>query len=172
MTGNFTARDFWDAQGIRAIGSVIVTTEGTTGPAGFVALSATHLTADPPIMTIAVMPSTSALETIRETKAFAINYLAAGADTLLTRFMGRDALKGAARFEGLACTRLESGAPILPDIVGAIDCRVEDEVERFRTLLIFGRILTMVRFPEVQPLVHFAGGFLPKFSDPLDRPEG
>lgn len=159
MADAFEARDFWAAQGMRAIGSAILTSEGASGPAGFVALSASHLTADPPIMTVAVMPSTSALATIRETGAFAINYLAADARAVLGRFMGRDAPKGAARFDGLDCTRLVTGAPVLPGIVGAMDCRLEDEVERFGTVLVLGRILATVQDGD-EPLVHFGGGFL------------
>lgn len=160
MSDSFDPKDFWAAQGLRAIGSALVTAEGASGPAGFVALSATHLTAQPPIMTVAVMPTTSALEAIRASGAFAINYLSTEARDVLGRFMGRDAPKGAVRFEGLDCTRLVTGAPVLPGIVGALDCRLEDETERFGTVLIFGRIVAMTRSEGARPLVHFGGGYL------------
>lgn len=64
-----------------------------------------------------------------------------------------------ARFDGLDCTRLVTGAPVLPGIVGAMDCRLEDEVERFGTVLVLGRILATVQDGD-EPLVHFGGGFL------------
>lgn len=145
---------------MRAIGSAIVTTEGPSGPAGFLALSTSHLTAEPPIMTVAVGQSTSALGDIRKSGAFAINYLASDAKHVLNRFVGRDAPKGAERFAGLDCSRLETGAPILPGTVGAMDCRLEEEVERYGTILLFGRILSVVQDGDARPLVHFGKSVL------------
>ncbi|MFT5180492.1 MAG: flavin reductase (DIM6/NTAB) family NADH-FMN oxidoreductase RutF, partial [Alphaproteobacteria bacterium] len=39
---------FWRAIGQRATGMTIVTAHGSDGPAGLLALSATHVAADPP----------------------------------------------------------------------------------------------------------------------------
>ncbi|MFN4212198.1 MAG: flavin reductase family protein, partial [Devosia sp.] len=69
-------RTFWQAVGLRAVGTAIVTAEGNDGPRGFLALSATHLCADPPIMMISVDKKTSAVSAILEGGHFAINYLA------------------------------------------------------------------------------------------------
>ena len=52
MTSEQTAksidpRTFWGAIGKPATGSTIVTAQSAAGPAGFLGLSATHLTTDP-----------------------------------------------------------------------------------------------------------------------------
>ena len=54
------ARSFWSALVPRATGVAIVTASGENGPSGFLALSATHLAASPPTMTISVALTTSA----------------------------------------------------------------------------------------------------------------
>ncbi|MBV6634939.1 MAG: flavin reductase [Mameliella sp.] len=152
-------KDFRRAQGMRAIGSAIVTAETEDGPAGFLAFSATHLTASPSIMSVAVMPTTSSLGVIRKAGAFAINYLAEqGGQAILDRFAGGDASKGAARFDGLELGRMATGAPILPGNLGAMDCRLEQEQVAFGTLLLFGRIEAVTQDTAQRSLVHFAGG--------------
>lgn len=156
-----TPRAFWQAQGMRAIGAAVVTASGADGYAGFLALSATHLTAAPPMMTVAVSPSTSALPAIRAAKAFAINWLAADAQDVHERFAATDAPKGVARFTGLKCLTLATGAPVLPCITGAMDCVLEDEIERFGTTLLFGRIVAVADASATAALVHFGGGLAP-----------
>lgn len=49
MDSEIDAKTFWKAIGCRAIGVAIVTAKGADGPAGFLALSATHLSASPPM---------------------------------------------------------------------------------------------------------------------------
>ena len=60
MSDEIDVKTFWKALGCRAIGAAIVTAKGTDGPAGFLALSATHLTASPPMMMIANALNTNA----------------------------------------------------------------------------------------------------------------
>ncbi|MBY8977151.1 flavin reductase [Rhodobacteraceae bacterium NNCM2] len=155
---DLTPGDFWRALGMRATGVTIITTKGAKGPAGFMALSATHLSAAPPLMTISVSASTSALPVLLESGAFAINYLSEGGREIHDRFTARDAPRGSARFEGLAWSELKTGAPVFDAVTGALDCRVEEVIERHGTSLVIGRIVGKMTRPEARPLVHFAGG--------------
>src|SRR5882672_1074363 len=68
-------RAFWRAIGHRATGSTVVTARSEAGPAGFLGLSATHLTADPPLMLVSIDKRTSALQTILTARHFALNFL-------------------------------------------------------------------------------------------------
>jgi len=54
MDTEIDAKTFWKAIGCRAIGVAIVTAKGADGPAGFLALSATHLSASPPMMMVSI----------------------------------------------------------------------------------------------------------------------
>ena len=151
---------FWKAIGCRASGVAIVTVNGAEGPAGFLALSATHLTASPPTVTVSLDKKTSAGADLLERQSFAINYLAQEGQDIFSRFTSRDGPKGAARFEGLDLTTLETGAPILPGITGALDCRLEEVIERYGTYLLIGRIVAFSNFSDRQPLVHYQGKLL------------
>src|SRR5262249_6748952 len=118
------SRAFWRAIGNRATGSTVVTARSDAGPAGFLGLSATHVCADPPLMLVSIDKRTSALQTILAAGHFALNFLPCEAAEIADMFGGRALQKGAARFETGNWGALRTGAPILLDAVGAIDCRL------------------------------------------------
>lgn len=153
-------RTFWSAIGCRAAGVAIVTVEGAEGPAGFLALSATHLTASPPTVTVSLDRKTSAATDLLQRKAFAINYLCTGGGEIFARFSAKDGPKGAARFEGLELSRLATGAPILPHITGVLDCQLAEVIELYGTYLLIGRIVAFENNKDRQPLVHYQGRIL------------
>lgn len=152
-------RTFWRAIGVRAIGAAVVTGADANGPAGFLALSATHLSADPPMMMVGIGLKTSALAPILASRHFAINYLAKGQESLADMFGGRGDAKGADRFSGHNWGKLATGAPVLLDGVGALDCRLEETIERHGTVIAIGRLVDFASYPGREPLVSFAGGY-------------
>jgi flavin reductase (DIM6/NTAB) family NADH-FMN oxidoreductase RutF len=150
-------RSFWGALGMRATGVAIVTAAGDSGPGGFLALSATHLAASPPTMTISVSLTTSAYADIVASGHFAINYLSVDAAVIYDRFTSRDAPKGAERFDGIDWAPGETGSPIFAATTGALECKIEEIIERHGTALILGTILWAHDNPESRPMVHFRG---------------
>jgi flavin reductase (DIM6/NTAB) family NADH-FMN oxidoreductase RutF len=85
-TKQIDAKTFWRALGARATGVVVATARGPDGPAGFLALSATHVTADPPTMLVSIDKRTAALNAVRHGNHFALNFLAAGDRALAEMF--------------------------------------------------------------------------------------
>lgn len=154
------AKSFWGALGVRATGVAIVTAAGDNGPAGFLALSATHLAASPPTMTVSVSLTTSAYSDIVASGHFAINYLSKDAGAVYERFTARDAPKGAERFAGLDHAAGKTGAPVFGQTTGALECRVEEIIERHGTALVFGTILWAHDNEGAEPMVHFRGKLL------------
>jgi flavin reductase (DIM6/NTAB) family NADH-FMN oxidoreductase RutF len=152
-------KTFWQAIGVRAIGAAIVTAADAEGPAGFLALSATHLTADPPMMLVSIDKRTSALSAVTNSRHFAINYLPAGAKDVVDIFSGKSALKGADRFETGKWTTLATGAPIFADAVGALDCTLEEIIERHGVAIAIGRLVDTMANPDKEPLISFRGGW-------------
>ncbi len=150
-------RAFWGAIGCRAVGAAIVTTIGEEGPSGFLGLSATHLTASPPTMTVSIDRKTTACADILASGVFAINYLARPGLPIFERFASRDGPKGAARFAGLALRTLATGAPILPDIAGVLDCRLDEAIERHGVVIAIGRIAAFESIKDAEPLIHYQG---------------
>src|SRR5438046_912151 len=107
------AKLFWRALGQRAIGSTIVTARSEEGPAGFLGLSASHVSADPPVMLVSVDRRTSALATVLAARHFAVNFLPGDAGAIADSFGGKGELKGARRFEMGSWKTLTTGAPVL-----------------------------------------------------------
>jgi flavin reductase (DIM6/NTAB) family NADH-FMN oxidoreductase RutF len=150
-------RTFWQAVGQRAVGAAIVTAEGKDGPRGFLALSATHLCAEPPMMMISVDQKTSALATILEAGHFAINYLSTDQAELAASFSGKGDLKGADRFRLGKWTTLATGAPVLEGASGVIDCKLEETIERFGTVIVIGRLIDFSASEGAMPMVYYRG---------------
>jgi flavin reductase (DIM6/NTAB) family NADH-FMN oxidoreductase RutF len=154
-------RAFWQAIGNRATGSTVVTARSDEGPAGFLGLSATHICADPPLMLVSIDRRTSALQTILAARHFALNFLSREAVGIADMFGGRGPQKGAARFETGKWGTLHTGAPILLDAVGAIDCRLVETIERHGVMIAIGRVFAIFDGPGTVPLIHFRGSYLP-----------
>ena len=159
MQGEIDAKTFWKAIGCRAIGVAVVTARGAQGPAGFLALSATHLSASPPMMMVSIGLSTSALTAVREGNHFAINYLPRHREDLAREFGGGGSLKGADRFTAADWGTLSTGAPTLLESVGVIDCRLDEMIERHGTIIALGRMVAFTG-STLDPLVSFRGGYL------------
>jgi len=153
-------KTFWTLLGMRAIGAAVVTATGPEGPAGFLGLSATHVTANPPTMLVSIGLKTSALTAVTESGSFAINYLPKDREDLARLFGGWGDAKGANRFAPAEWTTLTTGSPILSGAIGAIDCRVDDAIERHDVVIFLGRIVDWVHDGTKQPLISFAGGYV------------
>lgn len=152
-------RAFWQAIGCRAVGAAVVTARDESGPAGFLALSATHLSADPPRLMVSIDAKTSALGTIRAARHFAINYLSTEQEEMTRIFGGRTELQGADRFSKGTWTTLSTGAPVLADAVGALDCVLEETIDR-GAIIAIGLLVAHSGSQKLRPLVSFGGGFV------------
>ncbi len=153
-------RAFWRAIGNRACGSTVVTARSSAGPAGFLGLSASHVCADPPLMLVSVDKRTSALQAILTARHFALNFLPREAAAIADMFGGKGPQKGAERFETGRWGVLRTGAPVLLDAAGAIDCRLEEAIERHGVVIAIGRVVATMDGAGQAPLIHFRGGYL------------
>jgi flavin reductase (DIM6/NTAB) family NADH-FMN oxidoreductase RutF len=154
-------RAFWRAIGNRALGSTVVTARSDEGPAGFLGLSAAHICADPPLMLVSIDRRTSALQTILAARHFVLNFLPREAADIADMFGGKGMRKGAERFETGRWGVLKTGAPVLLDAVGAIDCCLEETIDRHGVVIAIGRVVAVMDGGDKAPLIHFHGGYLP-----------
>jgi flavin reductase (DIM6/NTAB) family NADH-FMN oxidoreductase RutF len=161
MSEPVDANAYWRAIGNRATGSTVVTATSDRGPAGFLGLSAAHVCADPPLVLVSIDRRTSAVETIYAARHFALNFLPRSANALADIFGGKGEEKGAARFVPEKWTTLATGAPILRDAVGAIDCTLEEVMARHSVVIAIGRVVDVMEGAGREPLVHFRGGYWP-----------
>ncbi|MCK9919251.1 flavin reductase family protein [Microbacteriaceae bacterium K1510] len=150
---------FWRALGVRASAVAVVTAQGSDGPSGFLALSATHLCADPPMLMVSIDKRTSTLVAVEQAKHFAVNYLPLGHEALADMFGGKTDKRGADRFAPGEWGTLTTGAPIFNDAIGALDCVLEETIERHNTIIAIGRLVDYVGRPDGEPLLFFRGGY-------------
>lgn len=148
---------FWQAIGCRAVGASIVTTHDNGSPHGFLALSATHLTASPPTIMVSIDQRTSACAHVLASRCFAVNYLSHDQASLYDRFTAKDGLTGPERFVGLEWDTGVSGAPLLQGVAGVLDCRLDEHIERHGAIIAIGSLVDFRNFRERRPLVHFQG---------------
>jgi len=154
------AKRFWRVLGERAIGVTVVTAAGSSGPAGFLALSAAHVSADPPTMLVSIDRRTSAIAAVLESRHFAVNILGREHEALSESFGGKSAEKHAERFAPDAWTTLRTGAPVLRAALGAFDCALEEVIERQGVIIALGRVVDTVIRGAGEPLIYFRGKYL------------
>jgi flavin reductase (DIM6/NTAB) family NADH-FMN oxidoreductase RutF len=154
-------QDFWPALSHRAVGAAIVAAQDENGPAGFLALSATHVCANPPTMLVSIGHRTSALATVIGSGHFSINYLADTDREMMDVFAGKTELAGAQRFHEGRWGKHVTGAPVLLGAVAAFDCLVEEIIERHETSIVLGRIMgVLLGDASFRPLVTYRGGVI------------
>jgi flavin reductase (DIM6/NTAB) family NADH-FMN oxidoreductase RutF len=149
------AKSFWRTLGSRATGATVVTTTSDDGPRGFLGLSATHLTPDPPTILVSIDDKTTALAGVRSSGHFAVNYLPATAQDVAGAFAGKS-VRGADRFAVGEWQTLVSGAPVLKNALGAFDCSVQEIIVRDGVNIVIGRVLAATIADGV-PLIYFRG---------------
>ncbi len=128
----------------RMSGGVSVVTAGVGSErTGATVTSATALSVEPPTMIVNINRTSSSYPVISRYGHFCVNILSVEQQHVAERFAGRDGLKGAERYQGANWTTLASGAPVLLDALAAIDCEVEEIIERHSHGIIIGRVLSI-----------------------------
>jgi len=125
---------------------------------GLTATSATSLSLDPPTMIVCVNRAASAWPVIRRNRHFCVNILGARHADVADRFAGRGGVKGAERYAEAFWSALDTGALALADALAAIDCEVEEIVERHSHGIVIGAVRA-VRICDGEPLVYSQGRY-------------
>jgi 3-hydroxy-9,10-secoandrosta-1,3,5(10)-triene-9,17-dione monooxygenase reductase component len=157
LSRTIDAATFWRTLGTRATGMTVVTASSEEGPAGFLGLSASHVTADPPTMLVSIDRKTSALRAVLARRHFAVNYLDSTSADVAEAFGGRAGLSGADRFAKDDWTTLATGAPVYKKALGVFDCCVEDTIERNKVTIVIGRVVAASSRADAEPLIYFRG---------------
>jgi flavin reductase (DIM6/NTAB) family NADH-FMN oxidoreductase RutF len=105
-----------------ATGVTVVMTRRGEELAGMTANAVASLSLDPPLVLVAVDKRAQMLGHLKECGAFALSILTEAQEHLSRRFAAR----GPKEFGELNLTTAVTGAPILADALGFVDCRVVD----------------------------------------------
>ncbi|NKN35212.1 flavin reductase [Agrobacterium sp. a22-2] len=137
--------------------SVVTAGEGDVR-SGATVTSATALSVDPPRMLVSLNRASSTWPVVERFRHFAVNVVGSEHQDLANRFAGIGGLKGAERYLGAEWTRLASGAPVLVDAVAALDCEVEEAIERHSHVIVIGRVLA-IRLGQGRSLLYQNGRY-------------
>ncbi|UPJ72055.1 flavin reductase family protein [Bradyrhizobium sp. 187] len=107
---------------------------------GMTVTSVSSFSVDPPTLIVSINRDASSFPLIRRHGAFGVNILAADQLDIAERFAGKGGLKGADRFAGARWVTAVSGVPLLVGALSAVDCEVEEILERHSHGIVIGRV--------------------------------
>ena len=160
VVSEVSAGDFRSAMR-RLTGGVSVITAGRGRDiSGMTVTSVTSLSVEPPTLIVSINRGASSWPLIRRYGFFGVNILNADQLDIAERFTGKDGLKGAARFVGADWFTRASGAPLLSGALAAIDCEVEEVVERHSHAIVIGRVLDVAVSTRTAALAYWQGQYV------------
>jgi flavin reductase (DIM6/NTAB) family NADH-FMN oxidoreductase RutF len=155
-----SADDFRNAMR-RLTGGVSVITAGRGRDiSGMTVTSVASLSVEPAALIVSVNRDASSWPLIRRYGFFGVNILNADQIGIAERFAGKDELKGAERFAGADWFTRASGVPLLAGALAAIDCAVEEVVERHSHAIVIGRVLDLQVSARSAALAYWHGQYL------------
>ncbi|MCP3385558.1 flavin reductase family protein [Bradyrhizobium sp. CCGUVB4N] len=127
---------------------------------GMTVTSVTSLSVDPPTLIVSINRDASSFPLIRRHGAFGVNILAGDQLDVAERFAGKGGLKGAARFAGSTWVTAVSGVPLLVGALSAVDCEVEEIVERHSHGIVIGRVRDIKNSVRTAALAYWHGQYV------------
>ncbi len=118
----------------------VVTTDGAAGRAGFTASAVCSVTDDPPTLLVCMNRSSENNAVFKSNGVLCVNVLLARQRALADTFAGLTGLSGQARFAEARWGTLATGAPVLEGAVAAVDCEVEEVLEKGTHSVLFGAV--------------------------------
>jgi flavin reductase (DIM6/NTAB) family NADH-FMN oxidoreductase RutF len=142
-------------------GGVSVVTVGRGGEiTGMTVTSVSSLSVDPPSLIVSINRQASSWPLLKRDGCFGVNILNADQVDIAERFSGKNGLKGADRFAGAEWITRVSGVPLLVGALAAIDCEVEDIIERHSHAIVIGRALDLQLSPRMAALAYWQGQYV------------
>ena len=154
----------------RLAGGVSVITAGRGKDiSGMTVTSVSSLSVDPPALIVSINREASSWPLVKRYGFFGVNILTSDQIDIAERFTGKGGLKGAARFAGADWTTRASGVPLLVGALAAIDCEVEDVVERHSHAIVIGRVLDVAVSARTAALAYWQGAMSPSIRTKMRR---
>jgi len=127
---------------------------------GMTVTSLSSLSVEPPALIVSINRASSSWPLVKRYGFFGVNILTSDQVEIAERFTGKGGLKGADRFAGAEWTTRASGVPLLIGALAAIDCEVEDIVERHSHAILIGRVLDLQLSGRTAALAYWQGRYV------------
>lgn len=139
-----------------ATGVTVITALDDGAPVGVVANAFTSVSLEPPLVLFCASKESASWTRIRASGKFCVNILAEDQEDISRLF----ATPGADRF-GPTGFRPSSatGSPLLPGVLGFVDCVTDREIEAGDHFIVIGRVLEVGVLRHSEPLVFYRAGY-------------
>ncbi|WFU34245.1 flavin reductase family protein [Bradyrhizobium brasilense] len=127
---------------------------------GMTVTAVSSLSVEPPSLIVSINRAASSWPLIARRGVFGVNILAADQRDIAERFTGKGGLKGADRFTGAEWTTRASGVPLLVGALAAVDCEVEETIERHSHVIVIGRVLDVIASERTAALAYWHGEYV------------
>jgi flavin reductase (DIM6/NTAB) family NADH-FMN oxidoreductase RutF len=142
-------------------GGVSVITAGRgKDVSGMTVTSVSSLSVEPATLIVSINREASSWPLLKRHGAFGVNILASDQIEIAERFTGKGGLKGAERFTGAGWTTRITGVPLLVGALAAIDCEVEEIIERHSHAIVIGRVLDLQLSSRTAALAYWNGQYV------------
>ena len=155
-----TSSDFRNAMRQLTGGVSVITAGRGRDISGMTVTSVSSLSVDPPALIVSINRESSSWPLVKRYGFFGVNILTSDQIDIAERFTGKGGLKGADRFAGAGWTTRASGVPLLVGALAAIDCEVEDIVERHSHAIVIGRVLDVAVSARTAALAYWQGRYV------------
>ena len=152
--------DFRRAMRQLAGGVSVITVGRGNDITGMTVTSVSSLSIDPPTLIVSINRESSSWPLLRQHGFFGVNILTADQLDIAERFTGKGGLKGADRFTGAQWVAGVSGVPLLVGALAAVDCEVEDIIERHSHAIVIGRVLELQQSAHSAALAYWQGQYV------------
>lgn len=153
---SFDKRALRNTLGRFATGICVVSAMGRDGrPVGLTINSFTSVSLEPPLVLFCLDNRSESLGAFLDSSGFALAILSDRQRAVSHAFASAPA---AARWDGVPFEIWESGAPVIPDALGVIDCARHATHDGGDHTIIVGRVLRFAN-GEGRPLLYYGGGY-------------
>jgi len=148
-------QEFRRVLGHFAAGVTIVTTVGADGkPYGLTATAFTSVSLEPPLVLVCVDKRSDSHPHFHVSRVFAVNFLAHDHEHLSRHF----AVSGGDKFADLRTRKGVTGAPLLSEALGHLECRAVNVIEAGDHTIFIGEVES-ADAREGEPLLYFRGAY-------------
>ena len=155
-----SATDFRGAMRQLTAGVSVITTGRDGYISGMTVTSVSSLSVDPAALIVSINRGASSWQLLKRYGFFGVSILTADQVDVAERFTGKDGLKGAERFTGAEWTTGSSGVPLLVGALAAINCKVEEIVERHSHAIVIGSVLDLEVSTRTAALAYWQGQYV------------
>ncbi len=141
-----------------ATGITIVTTRAGEEIHGLTANSFCSVSLEPPLVLVCVDKNAQSHDLIAAGRNFAVNILTADQEPLARRFATSN-LAAHERFAGIQFRTELTGAPVLPESLGWLDCRLFAAYPGGDHTIYVGEVVALGLNQNTEPLLYFQSGY-------------